>query len=188
MENLKVYRELYAAAESGNTKVVRKLLTSHPELRKEVNELLGEATRENNVDLMSVLVEFGADINAPEAHNLPEGVIYRAAGNGAVDAVRWLLEHGAKVNFELKDFPGESRCFPLTSAVQGNHIEIVKLLVEKGGANINAHWGGFTPLSYAIMYNKKEIEKYLRSKGAMEPKDLKGKKTADKAKSKKKKK
>ena len=52
---------------------------------------------------------------------------------------------------------------------------MVKLLVKRG-ANINALWGPTTPLAYAIMYGKKEIEAYLRSKGALEPWQLKGEK------------
>ena len=53
----------------------------------------------------------------------------------------------------------------------GGHFDIVKLLVEHG-ADVNATWIDVNPLSYAIMYGQKEIEAYLRSKGAKEPSQL----------------
>ena len=159
---------------------VRDLLTQHAELREEtvLNEALRDAAKTDTVELVALLVEFGADIHAPSGQGQPpakEGVIYEAAGAGASNVVRWLLDRGAKMNFEYEEFPGESRCTPLTSAIHSGHFEVVKLLVERG-ANINALWGPTTPLAYAIMYGKKEIEAYLRSKGALEPWQLKGEK------------
>jgi hypothetical protein len=130
-----------------------------------MNGLLRYAARRDKVGMVSLLVEFGADVNAPRNDRAPEGAIYDAAYSGATSVVRWLLDHGAKVNQQID---GRTRCFPLTSAAREGHLEVVKLLVEHG-ADINATWAGQNALSFAIMYGQKEIEAYLRSKGAVEP-------------------
>src|SRR5262249_36360508 len=88
------------------------------------------------------------------------------ACTGALRVVQWLLERGAKVNHYVN---GIERCFPLSGAVTGGHLDVVKLLVEQGGAQINAVWAGQNALSFALIYRRKDIESYLRSKGATEP-------------------
>jgi hypothetical protein len=157
---------------------MREHLTRHPEIfqvERRRQFWLRQAAAADNVGMMALFVEFGGDIHQPKGTGsppAPEGVIEEAAHTGAVTTARWLLDHGAKINFRLDEFPGESRCMPLTHAIIGGHLELVKLLVERG-ADINANWGGYTPLSYAVMYGKKEIESYLRSRGALEPDELK---------------
>jgi uncharacterized protein len=176
--DIAILQQFNASVAEQDLAKVRDLLTQHTELREEtvLNQALRDAAETDNVELVALLVEFGADIHAPDGHGQPpakEGVIVEAAEAGAINVVRWLLDRGAKMNFEYEEFPGESRCTPLTGAIHGGHFEVVKLLVERG-ANINSLWGDTTPLAYAIMYRKKEIEAYLRSKGAFEPSQLKG--------------
>jgi hypothetical protein len=180
MDDLTIIRQLSDAVDQGDVAAVRDLLTHYPDLLKDgvvsINDFLRDAARRDNVDMMSLLVEFGADIHAPDGYGdppAPEGVIYTAAGNGAINVVRWLLDHGAKVNYHVE---GITRCFPLTAAVIGGHLDVVKLLVEHGGADINAVWRGQNALSCSIMYGQKEIEAYLRFKGAREPWQLAGEK------------
>jgi hypothetical protein len=180
MQDDTIIPRLSAAVNAGDTAAVRDILTRHLAWVKEEKMLqyfLRDAACLDNVEMVELLVEFGADIHAPDGHGsppMPEGVISDAAGSGALNVVRWLLERGAKINFEIPGYPGESRCAPLTGAVFQGHLEVVKLLVEQGGANINALWGPYTPLSYALMYGQKEVEAYLRSKGALEPWQLRG--------------
>lgn len=166
------------AWDAGDVAAVRRIAREHPDVLKKlggVQYCLRDAARHAKVDMMALMVELGADIHAPDGSGLPpapEGVILDAVSGGSVEAVRWLLERGVKVNFQLPEFPGESRCIPLTRAARESDLEMVKLLVEKGGANINACWGDLTPLSHALMYGQREIAEYLRSKGALEPHQL----------------
>jgi hypothetical protein len=135
-----------------------------------LNYLIQTAAAHNDVAMMSLLVDLGADINASKSETDPEGCIDHAASAGAVDAVRWLLNHSAQINCTVN---GVVRCFPLAGAVLGGHLEVVKLLVDRG-ADINATWNGQNALSFAIMYRKKEVEDYLRSIGARTPWEIRG--------------
>jgi hypothetical protein len=169
MADTKLIREFSAAVINGDTECVRDLFSHHGEILKSrglLNERLRDAALEDNVAMIELLVELGADINAPEADDKPEGVINEAAAEGATRVVDWLLRHGARVNHEIG---GVRRCFPLTGAVVSGHLSIVKMLVDQGNADINATWGGQNALSFAIMYGRKDIESYLRSRGAIEP-------------------
>jgi hypothetical protein len=178
MQDKTIIPRMYQAVIAGDTAAVRDFLTHHVDYIKEegmLQSFLQDAARRDNLEMVKLLVEFGADIHAPDGMGdppAPEGVIYDAASGGAVNLVRWLLEQGAKINFQFPDYPGKSRCMPLTSAAGQGYLEVVKLLVEEGGADINALWASYTPLSHAIMYGKTEVEAYLRSKGALEPHEL----------------
>jgi hypothetical protein len=120
--------------------------------------------------MVSLLVELGGDINPPADDPSPEGPLLDAASEGAVKVVQWLLDHGAKINHQVG---GVTRCLALSRAAWEGHLKVVRLLVEHG-ADINAVWNGQNALGFAIMYGQKEIEAYLRSKGAKEPSELQG--------------
>jgi hypothetical protein len=162
-------RQLTAAVARRDISAVRQLLETNPALaadRELLHSCLRDAAGNDDVAMVRVLVRFGADIHAPRAPDMPEGVIDDAAGRGALNVVRWLLAQGAKVNFHVGN---QVRCFPLTAAVIDGHLDVVKLLVERGGADINAVWIDQNALSTAMMLGREEIAAYLRSKGAVEP-------------------
>jgi hypothetical protein len=168
------YREIEEAIDNGDVVAVSQLLKRYAaQLSQEwKNDLLRYAAEQDKVPMMELLVKFGGDIHATRGIGdppSPEGIIDDAAGAGALNAVRWLVEHGAKVNYKVQ---GTVRCFPLVGAVNAGHLDVVKYLVEKAGADINATWIDMNPLSHAITFRQKEIEAYLRSKGAKEPKEL----------------
>jgi hypothetical protein len=134
-----------------------------------LNEWFADAAQDNDVPTMELLVEYGADLDAPLHPPAPEGPIDVAAGNEAIEAVRWLLDHGAAVNHVVD---GQVRSFPLSNAVLRGNLEIVRLLVEKGGADINAAWADQNALCLARMYGQEEIEAYLIERGATMPTDV----------------
>lgn len=130
-----------------------------------LNCLLRMAADCNHVSIMSYLCELGADIHAPKDDENPEGCIQDAASFGAIDALKWLIDRGARINFEVN---GGVRCFPLTGATFRGHLEAVKLLVANG-ADINATWNGKNALSIAVSYGRREVEAFLRANGAKLP-------------------
>jgi hypothetical protein len=169
-----VSNNLNAAITHGDVATARRVLTEHAQeisADNDLNRYLRAAARKDQVRTVSLLVEFGADIHAPDGHGdppAPEGVLDDAASNGAINVVRWLLEHGSRLNYEVN---GKTRCLALSGAVIEGHLDVVRLLVEHGAA-INAVWAGKNALSFAILYGQKAIEEYLRSQGAVEPTQL----------------
>jgi hypothetical protein len=168
MSDKAIIPQLTAAVENGDLDAARAVLEQHPGLLAQYRDgafQMRLAARKNNPSMIALLAEFGGNINAPELDGSPEGPVADAAGFGAVDAVRWFLEHGAPINNQVN---GVVRCIPLSRAIIDGHFEVVRVLVE-GGADFNAAWANRNALTYAIMYKRKEIEDYLRSKGAVEP-------------------
>lgn len=131
---------------------------------------LRKSARDGQLAFVKFLVEeMGIGVNEPEDDDVnPEGPIILAAGNGHLDVVRWLLEHGAKINFDIK---GELTSMPLSYAASNGHLEVVKLLVEHGAA-INAVWKGDNALKWARTYDHDELADYLVSQGAKMPDEL----------------
>src|SRR5262245_57288811 len=117
MEQANSYRQLEEAISNGEVAVAREILTQRAGFLKQAtngDDLLRYAARRNKVEMLSLLVEYGADINSRKADDFPEGAIDDAANNGAADAVLWLLEHGATINHQVN---GVTLCFPLSGAV-----------------------------------------------------------------------
>uniref|UniRef100_A0A1I7T1X7 ANK_REP_REGION domain-containing protein n=1 Tax=Caenorhabditis tropicalis TaxID=1561998 RepID=A0A1I7T1X7_9PELO len=106
-------------------------------------------------------------LNVGENNRLP---LVIAARNGFADVVQRLLEYGAKpsvqgvVEFDNDSIQGTP---PLWAAAAAGHLDIVKILVEKGNADVNqATNTQSTPLRGACYDGHLEIVKYLIEKGA----------------------
>jgi hypothetical protein len=127
---------------------------------------------EGKLDYVKALVELGLDINTPHdppdrdkpdsPFYQPEGAIVEAAGEGQLEVVRWMLEHGARINYVVHEQP---RCLPLEWAAAGGHLEVVKLLVEHG-ADLHAVRRGYNAITYAEDYGHLDVRDYLHSLGA----------------------
>lgn len=166
-------KDVIAAVESGRLDRFRTLVETHFQTLHKggwIRYLLSSAATDNNLVVVKLLVELGADINTPESDERPEGIIVESAGSGAVDVVAWLLTHGARLNH---DIDGNRRCFALSRAAGNGHLEVVQLLIA-GGAEIDASWNGMTALKAAILNGHGAVATYLRSAGDKEPDSLKG--------------
>lgn len=122
--------------------------------------------------VVQVFVELGLDVNLAKDVEDPEdpfctveGPVLHAAAEGHLEVVRWLLDHGAKINYVVS---GQVRCLPLLRAAVNGHLDVVKLLIERG-ADIDATWNGHSALTQARDYGHAGVVDYLRSKGAREP-------------------
>jgi len=115
-------------------------------------------------------------IDAAEAGDLEsiEGLLIKtAAGKANVEVVNQQQKKGKKPDGE--EFGGDT---PLNVAVGEGHLECVRCLVEKGGADVNyADGDGVVPLLVACMSGHLECVRYLVEKGADVNYDIDGGKT-----------
>lgn len=152
-----------------------RLLRIHPEfLRNDdgTDLWMSKAALNGMLPFVEALVDLGMNVNEscdrydPAKPDAPfyqaEGPILQAAAQGHLDVVRWLLEHGAKINYVVQGMP---RCFPLVDASTYGHLDVAKLLVEYG-ADIHATWRGINAVTQAEDYGQWEIRDFLRSLGA----------------------
>ncbi|NJD34164.1 MAG: ankyrin repeat domain-containing protein [Betaproteobacteria bacterium] len=113
---------------------------------------------EGNIPMMELFLSRGADINKVNAHG--EQALLHAAWKGRLEAVRWLVEHGARMNREGKQWAA------LHYAAFGGHAEVVAYLLERG-ADVNAlSTNGSTALMMAAREGKESIAKTLLASGA----------------------
>ncbi len=170
-------KDLFEALRNGKVARVQQILTQNPEAlrtRYKCEDLLYNAAHFDNVEMVAMLVGLGFDVNCPFSTFIFERPIDAAVHEGQANVARWLLEHGAKVNFEHK---GKIRTALETPAMDGN-LKMVKLLVEymvKSGEDLNAAcYEDNTPLDLAEAWGHEDVAEYLRSQGAKRREELGG--------------
>jgi hypothetical protein len=112
----------------------------------------------DRLDICRLLIEKGALVNAKDY--LGRTALCVAAEKGFLEIVRLLCDHGANI-----EAFGRGGWRPLHIAACHDHISVVKELVEKRNADINAlndNW--CTPLRVARENGKIFIESYLESR------------------------
>ena len=137
-------------AKWGDTSIIEKEETKKEEIASATP--LYYAVDANNMDLVNLLVEAGADVNAGDWPPLCQAV---DKNNTAI--AEYLIDHGANVNYP-KDW-GPLHEAPYVS----NSIEMVKLLVARG-ADINAR--PWPALHISIWNGRKDIFEFLIQSGA----------------------
>ena len=153
---------VFEAAATGNIKRIRDLIRINPELVRAYSPDGWTALHLNfgNLDVVKLLLDSGADINAVSKNKLVATPLQGAAVMQRVDLARLLLDRGAKVNSR-----GEGGASPLHEAAGNGQIELAKLLLEHG-ADVNAKDDeGKTPLTIAMEYKQPEVADLLRKQG-----------------------
>lgn len=118
------------------------------------------AAWEGNLALMDLFAARGADLNAKNA--LGETALMHAAWKGHKEAVRWLLERGARA----EPAPGAQGWTPLHYAVFAGHDEIAETLLDRG-ADINARSpNGSSVLMMAVYEGRENTARWLIARGA----------------------
>lgn len=177
---------IVAAAYYGQIEAVKELVEVHyhvNEVHYDVNENDGYDLNEsddeepldytalhcavlnNNLEMVQVLVEAGADINARDAFECTPLLYSVASKNGDVSIAKLLVEKGADVF--VRDKNDRSA---LKLALENRHFEIAKLIVQvitRSGININAQdRTGSTLLMNAVDHGDPEFVKCIIDAGA----------------------
>lgn len=113
---------------------------------------------EGNLSMMDLFHRHGADVN--HVNRLGEQALQHAAWRGKLDAVRWLVDRGAQINRQGREWSA------LHYAVFAGHEDVVDFLVGRG-ADINAlSTNGSTPLMMAAREGREAIAGKLLRAGA----------------------
>ncbi|XP_071954118.1 ankyrin repeat domain-containing protein 17-like [Antedon mediterranea] len=121
---------------------------------------LMEAASGGHVDVVRLLIEYGAHVNS-KSQTGNTALMYACSG-GHEDVVQVLLEHGA--NIEDHNENGHT---PLMEAASCGHVEVARLLLMRG-AGINTHSNEFkeSALTLACYKGHLEMVKFLLEAGA----------------------
>ena len=152
-----------------------------------VSSLLGKFLEKHDIEKIKEMIEMGANINSKTAMKGITALII-AIETEDEDFIKFVLKKGADVNIKIEnkylEIPGyieflekygdfvdtaNNGITPLMKACIIENLEIIKLLIEKYGAEINAQndiqkW---TALDFAMVTKNTEVIEYLKSKGAI---------------------
>lgn len=156
------YVDICTACHLGDLDRVRQLLDEDPALANRVSDYityylgsgapLRNAAAVGNLEIVTLLLERGADPNLPEEGIAPHGhALYSAAANGHYEIARLLLEHGAYSNPEV-----ESSGDALTRAISNSDQRMIDLLCSYGaarGVHILAYYGDVQTASAVFAAN-----------------------------------
>lgn len=169
--------QLIKAAMDGDVRAVRELVAVGLDVNGRDpclgNSALGEAASHGFIDVITFLLEAGADVDGPGYSNATPLML--AAYHGQLDAAQFLLSAGADVN-HAKRRTGETA---LHWAALKGRTALARILVY-AGADVNARtrasvgqddfpWVevcGETPLHYAAAYADEALVDFLLEHGA----------------------
>jgi outer membrane protein assembly factor BamB len=136
------------------------VLLAQPVFGADLKEELWSAAKKGDAKAVESLLTQGADVNAKTAYGAT-ALLY-AASKGHVEAVRILLKHKADVN------AGDSfyQSNPLSEAADGNHLAVVKLLLDAGAK------GADKVLVSAVKVKRVDLVRAILEKGHVKPESL----------------
>lgn len=160
-------RDVKEAIRTNKTEVVKKMLGEYPQ-HVDMRDNDGNTFLHSSytVEIVKLLVEIGADVNAKNKRK--ETPLQHAASRRNNNVARILIENGAKLNSKSQ--------FGLTPLNSANSVEMARFLV-KHGARVT---GG--ELHNPAFYAKQKLAEYFISQGAkLEHKDINGQTALHKA-------
>jgi len=107
-----------------------------------------------SLDIVNLLIEYGADPNALDATQ--SSPLHLALVNENLDVVRLLIEHGADVNV-----PNDKKRTPLHLAAVSGSSDVIELLLQKNAAVNTRDDRTSTPLHLASVTGNSHIVKLL---------------------------
>lgn len=116
------------------------------------------AARVGAPEIAEYLIEHGADVNFVSHRG--ETPILMASMVGSTETVGLLLEHGAEIEQE------ETPTTPLIMAVQGEHLDVVRMLLDNGADPNASNRQGQSPLQFASQAGNPQLIELLQEYGA----------------------
>lgn len=173
MEAATMIKDLFQAAQGGDRQRVKELLEVDASYANAENEegltVLGYAAHFGHADVVALLLDHGADIQAlshSKISYIPSNTALHAAiaGKANIEVIRHLLARGAKTDI----FDSNGHTCLHTAAFHDEHLEIIRLLIEHG-AQVNEpakNEGQHTPLALALEKGNENAAELLRQHGA----------------------
>src|SRR5690242_603101 len=128
--------------------------------KQELNDQLFEAVRKGDVAAATAALDHGADVNAKFRYGTT--ALFKAAERGYADVAKLLLDRGADV--KVKDtFYGATA---MSWALDGKHIEVVKLILQKDNADVD------DVLSAGVRESNPDLVKVALDRGGATPQTL----------------
>ena len=119
------------------------------------------AAKTNDLVLLEQMLQRPRNPNGVDDHgNTP---LHLAADTGHIEAVRLLLEAGARTDVRNHQSGGEA---PLHRAAVKGNSEVIRILLEEGADKDIPTNAGVTPLFWAAMYGHLEVVRLLLDVGA----------------------
>ncbi len=165
-----IEKQLYKLVTSGDVSGVETVLSDNSDYLNRVvigKSWLHFAARDNDVEMIEALIDMGLDVNF-RAHDCSIEPLFSAIFESSFEAITCLVEKGANINVG----GGDNGATPLAAAVESGDLKIVKYLIENGaesdivfGTPPNLH----TARSFAVLYEREDIEDYLKKLSAKLP-------------------
>jgi ankyrin repeat protein len=134
-----------------------------PKFKDRRQRYFASAATSGSVYRMQLLHLAGANVNS---HGSSVAPLFLAAGEGRLNAVRYLLDEGADVNMR-----GQSGNTALTEATYYGHAPVIKELLMRG-ADVNTISSVGTPLDIAADRNNPAVIDLLKHYGAKRGSEL----------------
>ncbi len=162
MDQETLEREIEQLVETQDIQKVLEFLKKHPD-KKELALLV--ACEQGLAETARILIENGANINTyPYIFKAAYLGIAKKSPEDVLKTIEVLLKKGVDAKMENDEIS------PLEFALLSNNLNVMKLLIEKGGVNMNANLSSSvprTPLSVAVDGGiHSDIATYLIEKGA----------------------
>ena len=132
--------------------------------QQELNNELIRALDDGKLWRVKKAVDRGAEVNIYKTDklSLKSGILGKAAKDGHLEIVQFLLESGAEVHPEK----APEGVLPIHFAAMGGNEKIVKLLIaSKSDVNLADDYG-ITVLHFATLWGNKKVVELLIAKGA----------------------
>ncbi|MBY0098563.1 ankyrin repeat domain-containing protein [Mesobacillus maritimus] len=167
MNEGKIVKELFHAAEKNDIRTLKEFLQIIPSLANTENEEgltpLGYAAHFGQKEAVELLLAFGADVNAvshSKVSYIPSNTALHAAiaGERSLAVIQTLLEHKAKTT--IVDSNGHT-CLH-TAAYHENNPDLIQLLIESGASVSAKGKDGRTALELAEEQGHIKVAEQLR--------------------------